>query len=145
MPDVTTPEAAPATHILRDSARSILRANRWSRFRRVGTWAAVAACAAALTACGGGAAELTSEERYDLHSFAAAAHLTALDGSGYGDLLDGMDRAKAIARDKPDAKIEGDGGDQVTVRQFIADLASTLAPYQPDVADDLDRTIDTLD
>lgn len=138
--DVTTRPGTPATHILRDPARSILRASRWSRFRFAAAGATVAACLALLAGCGGGGDELSAADRVEVAGFNADVASTVLDGSGYGALLDSLDTVTALAREKPDAEYEGR-----TLRQVLADAASDLQPYQPDLAAEIDRTVETLD
>jgi hypothetical protein len=102
-----------------------------------------AVVALALTGCGGGgdeaSAQLTPDERLTVATFNADVASTVLDGSAYGSLLDSMDQAIALARQKPDADYDG-----LTMRQVLSDAASDLQPYQPDLAAKLDRAVDTL-
>lgn len=104
------------------------------------------------TGCGGGDSSdsLPIDDQVVVANFEADVATTVLDGSGYESLLTSMDRMIALARAKPDAVYETDAfedspAESRTLRQVLADAASTLQPYQPDLAAQLDRARETLD
>lgn len=84
--------------------------------------------------CGGGS--LTDKEKMMVLGAEAAITSTVANGSEYGDTLQGVDDLIAIYRAKPDAALDG-----TTVREHLQDMASTLEPYQPDLAAKLDRAL----
>lgn len=97
-------------------------------------WLLAMVVVAALTSCGG--ESLTAEERLDVaEARSNFAHLV-LDGSGYGQSQESVDRLITIYRDKPNAKYDG-----LTMRQVLQDAASDLDGYQPEMAAELDRAL----
>jgi Tfp pilus assembly protein PilF len=96
--------------------------------------------------CGAGETDLSARENQAVAEFRLDVAMTALNGSGYEDLLDSMDKVIQIARSNPDALYITDsrGHEKRTMRQVLADAASSLAPYDPALATELDRAAETL-
>lgn len=92
----------------------------------------------ALLAGGCGGAELTSEENVKVSGAFVAFYATVLDGSQYGDTLQGVDDLIRICRAKPDAMYDGTEG-EVTMRQAVEDAAGILDRYRGELADRLAR------
>ena len=96
---------------------------------------AVVAVVAVLAGCGG--ASLTSDEELSIAEARVAVSRLVLDGSDYGKSLRAVDGMIALYRAKPDAEYDG-----LTMRQHLQDMASTLGPYRPEMAAEIDRALD---
>jgi hypothetical protein len=93
--------------------------------------------------CGG--ESLTVEEETEVAEARLNFSMLVLDGSGYGESLESLDRMIALYRAKPDAKYDPDEdveGDDLTMRQVLQDAASELDDYRPDMAAEIDRALD---
>lgn len=95
----------------------------------------IALVAITLTGCGSGPA-LTDEERLTVAEARMNFANLVLDGSGYSESLDSLDKIIAIYRAKPDAIYDGE-----TMRQVLVTAASDLDGYRPALADRLDREL----
>lgn len=96
----------------------------------------LALLAACLLIAGCGGAKLTESEQLTVAEANEAAAYTVLDGSMYSETVDGVDRVIRIYREKPDAKYN-----ELTMREVLEDLASTLEGYRPQLATRLDRAL----
>ena len=98
------------------------------------------ALAGALLVAGCGGDTLTTAEQTDVGDARIAILGNAVDGSGYGKVLSGVDRLIEVYRAKPDASYDGEGDDQA-MREVLQDAASTLDGQHPDLAAKIDRAL----
>jgi hypothetical protein len=77
---------------------------------------------------------LTTHEKTRVADYEYAFIVNVQSGGGYGRVLRGVDYVIALCRKKPDEKYDGR-----TMRQVVADAASTFDPYQPDLVRKLER------
>ena len=89
---------------------------------------------AVMAGCGG--ASLTSDEELSIAEARVAVSHLALDGSDYGKSLRAVDDMITLYRAKPDAEYDG-----LTMKQHLQDMASTLGPYRPEMAAEIDRAL----
>ena len=95
---------------------------------------------------GGGSSsadQITPEEKVTIAQFELDSAQTVYDGSGYGGLLNSVDVAISIARQKPDAVYVSSKGSR-TMRQVLADNSANLQPYRPEIAKQLELAVHTL-
>lgn len=91
----------------------------------------------AIAGCGG-QAQLNINQRAQVARINAAFAGNALDGSHFGEALDGTDELIALCRRNPDAIYEG----HESVKQVLEDDANTIRQNDPGVAAQLDRVLD---
>jgi len=86
---------------------------------------------------GCGTQALSAEQASEVAGIELSFSTTVLNGSSYGETLDGVDYLIHLCREDPGATY-----DDRTVKQVVEDGANTLREYQPELAAKLDRVLD---